>query len=992
MRIGYMASRGLVALAGVLMVIGVSLAADDVQAISATQLATSIPNAKNTYVGHESTCESDLAAARKANPGSARYRAAVSASEPYKYNNWISLRNQPAQKISNLMPAGNISLNLQFNQSLFMCAILVNTASGTATSRAVNRVTNSQYANDRSIVRGGTTPNRADLYQKDAKVVSAEVVSGGGSLSNVNGSRRAIAASSSSRYSFANTIPFTYTANLQKTTQVKIRLSVVEIRSYFGAPGSSSALVSCDHDNGNGTYSQYVISRSGVRDMADVFNRYQNDTACNRVITKTDTIEVRVTPPPVWTTAGSTTVDRTAAAPGDTIKWTHSLTNNGPDKTTKAVTSRVARSGFANNAEYQSATTAIGRAKGSMRSFTTSHTVSPSDVGKTLCQQLRWNPTSSTSNGTGNATNRCVTVRAAWDLAVVSTNSNQTAAPGVYGAYPYASPRLVDAGDGIIFRHTAKNEGIRTSAAFDRWAERSRFAGTAATWVLFGAKTPGNTINAGATRTWNSPSYTARADTLGRILCERHSVQGQSSSSNATRASIGSCITVRENYLLHPSVSLTNGGTVTPGDPIPPFTPTVKNQMGVPVKTTKTLTDKDWQVVRFKLGKNVAIPGPNTGAGTPCAYIGTENGQGCKIAALADGEKLEGKQIFNVGSNPLQAVTGQKVDDDLQMGEKICFMVAVRPYSSATPSNVWAYSQSVCLTVGKTPMIQVWGGDVRVGKGIRMGSSGAATTYGSWGEYGVLSRDDNNDMASGSAWVGGNPSGLSHHDLTFANKSATGVPEYGNFKYTDATPLRAQFTSLVATGGTLTSDVGTSGVIGVNVFRPTANITIGKSTLPAGKTTIINATGRTVTIAGDVTYANGPYSDPSQVPQLIIIARNINIAESVERVDAWMLTSGWIDTCGSVAPIGSLPVSGGLSSTICAKQLVVNGPVATNQLVLKRTWGAEPDAAGIPAGTGRDKPAELFNLRPDAYMWLNYFANRQAQAWTTGINELPARY
>ena len=145
-------------------------------------------------------------------------------------------------------------------------------------------------------------------------------------------------------------------------------------------------------------------------------------------------------------------------------------------------------------------------------------------------------------------------------------------------------------------------------------------------------------------------------------------------------------------------------------------------------------------------------------------------------------------------------------------------------------------------------------------------------------------------------------------------------------------------------------------------------------------TIIINSTG-TVRIAGNVTYADGPYTDSSQIPQLIIVARNIIIEPAVTEVNAWLLSSGgYVSTCGD-ASAGYLS---GITSAVCNQQLKINGPVLTDHLYLRRTAGSD---VGNPS-----TPAEIFNLRPDAYLWA-YGTTRDSSAIKTMyLQELPTRF
>lgn len=408
---------------------------------TAANLAASVPNAKANFIDHESTCTTDLNAARASLGNN---RSAVNESAPYKYNNWISLRNNPDATTTGLYPAGNVSVPLQFNQYLFLCGVVVSPASGGATSPTANRVTNSRYPNDRNPVRTGTI-NRADLVQKDAKVISASVVGGGGSITNMVGQKRNVRSFDDSRYSAGTTLPFTYNGNLSSTTTITIRLVIREVRSYYAVPTSSSATVTCDYSSGGNLYTHYV-STNGVSNIDQAFN----DPQCNRDIEKDYTIQIRVTPPPQWTISGTTTMrvngatrNGTFAAPtaariGDKINWTQTLRNNGPRPTDRRVTaSTLVRDYDAGNNALLSSnlfnTTAINPpwASGATRSWqngnagngftytirATTYRADGSvnvkgDVGKKLCRNLQWNPTSwnDTNAAVTSTAQRCVSV------------------------------------------------------------------------------------------------------------------------------------------------------------------------------------------------------------------------------------------------------------------------------------------------------------------------------------------------------------------------------------------------------------------------------------------------------------------------------------------------------------------------------------------------------------------------------------------------------
>jgi hypothetical protein len=152
-----------------------------------------------------------------------------------------------------------------------------------------------------------------------------------------------------------------------------------------------------------------------------------------------------------------------------------------------------------------------------------------------------------------------------------------------------------------------------------------------------------------------------------------------------------------------------------------------------------------------------------------------------------------------------------------------------------------------------------------------------------------------------------------------------------------------------------------------------------------GKTIIIVSTG-SVTITGNITYKSPAGSDVftsiNQIPQVVIVARNINIEGSVRRIDAWLQTTG---TAGSINTCSDVPVSANLTVGNCADTLQMNGPISTAHLHLRRTAGAEnADRAG--------NPAEIINLRADAYLWAQRWGAESGKALTVYTNELPPRF
>ncbi len=325
---------------------------------------------------------------------------------------------------------------------------------------------------------------------------------------------------------------------------------------------------------------------------------------------------------------------------------------------------------------------------------------------------------------------------------------------------------------------------------------------------------------------------------------------------------------------------------------------------------------------------------------------------------------------------------------DVPVGTRVCFALSVQPRANSDAS--WAHSKPICTVVGKKPKVQIWGGDVAVRGKIDTSTSaktvgGSPQTFGSWVEYGAFSVGTNSRFASGSGTNNqSNNDQSAWSNLTFANKDDAGGNAYG--QYTSAAGFRplpnvaAYFSTLANKQPIGAPSVDLSSLTYVNgeavIVRTAADLTITGSNIPANRSVIILATG-TVTIDGDINYANGPFTSIKQIPQVVIIAQNIRVRDSVSHIDAWLVASGTIDTCYNL--------SGNLTSGKCNTRLEVNGPVIANRIILNRT-------AGSDTGAQSGDPAERFNLRPDAYLWASLQARGSNKAQTVYSTELPPRF
>jgi hypothetical protein len=508
---------------------------------------------------------------------------------------------------------------------------------------------------------------------------------------------------------------------------------------------------------------------------------------------------------------------------------------------------------------------------------------------------------------------------------------------------------------------------------------------------------PGSSYSVG----WgvNRPEYATYrvvASDGGRTLCQSISWGPTAANNGAWSASPISCVTVPYNYNLQPSVVGPSGvGEV--GSPIPTVNARVNNLLLAP-NANKTTDSPVVQWESWRIEVPPTIPDPNAipltlqqNATAPCAHYNNGGANRCVT-------RRSGSTSFPGGvTTTATSWTGETIDPNTPVGTRICYTLSVKPYSTGAPATNWRHSAPACIRVSKQPKLQAWGNDVRTRGDIETATSiinvaGTNKLFGSWVEYGGFSVGANSGFASGSGLNNGNANTTTDsvwNKLTFANvdNSSPAQSRFGMYTLPATIPnLTAQFIG-APSGGPINSNLGTlgSGTYVTNAPNFQINKSVVGQAANKGKSIIIVSTG-TVTIAEDITYEGPGGSDTftslDQIPQVVIIARNINIRNAATRVDAWLLTTaqgGGINTCSDRA------VNAPLNSTVCEKPLTVNGPVATQHLYLRRTAGADSVAA---AGT----PAEVFNLRPDAYMWAYARASQAGKAQTVYSVELPPRF
>lgn len=367
---------------------------------------------------------------------------------------------------------------------------------------------------------------------------------------------------------------------------------------------------------------------------------------------------------------------------------------------------------------------------------------------------------------------------------------------------------------------------------------------------------------------------------------------------------------------------------------------------------------------------------------------------------------------------------------ELPVGTRICSILSLSNATSAGIRN--RVSKAACVTIAKTPLVQIHGGDVRVGHKFDGDTTPTGTTlpgvytsqfrisqnasivpngrtYGSWVEYGVLAPGKISRFASMSGLAGqyGGYDGrvdpsicdMEVNALTFANKVSTAPYQNECGRLSGASGQLPDVLSSLTTGSPISStsytqplQINNDTIAGL--YRDNTNnatFEIAGGTLPKGKTVIVYVPNGTITVNGNIGYDDGgdTYRRIEDIPQVVLIAKNINIREPVARVDAWLVApgvgadGGIIDTCYGFT--GSLRVS------VCAQPLTINGPVIARQINL---WRTRVDTAGCTINAPSDcasvgAPAEVMNLPGSAILWAQAYGQNPSRAQTVRTIELP---
>ena len=524
-------------------------------------------------------------------------------------------------------------------------------------------------------------------------------------------------------------------------------------------------------------------------------------------------------------------------------------------------------------------------------------------------------------------------------------------------------------GNRVYWDHVVRNTGPDDMDRDIRvWVERRDWSLETNNW-LNDNRDSSDWVELRRNRTYTeSINHTITQSDVGKKLCQRVAWRDNAWDDDSIGHSDYACANVPYNFSLTPVLN-TTGGDSEPGSEV---------RVNVSVDNngpTKSRPAK-WQLTEIIVDKGGSMPNNMAGgqsSQSPCvspvgsSYFGQtksggNNSPGCQVVDSGDNVEFMPSGWTNPSIGPYNRPGGIP---DLVAGSRICYALSVTPVSSS--SSEWRHSRVTCYVISKKPKIQVWGNDIRAGVSGNANSNKVVTSitnkrgalYGSWAEYAIMAPGLVN--SSSGAGLSGGASGRgplnqrAYNDLTFTNNSSV----FGNF-------------------GSLAPPRDPSAY-----FNSTneADKLLDGHTLSSGETVVLNTSGN-VEITGDIIYdGSASLGSLRDLPQAVIIADNIIIHNNVRRIDAWLIARNNLSTC----EVGDLSDAlNGINAFNCANPLRINGPITANHILLKRTAGGE--------ASNPNEPAEVINLRPDAYMWGYHRSQDRGLIKTTYVRELPPRY
>lgn len=267
--------------------------------------------------------------------------------------------------------------------------------------------------------------------------------------------------------------------------------------------------------------------------------------------------------------------------------------------------------------------------------------------------------------------------------------------------------------------------------------------------------------------------------------------------------------------------------------------------------------------------------------------------------------------------------------------------------------------------------LRVYGGNVysdgEISAFSKEDAFGSGSSFGSYGQYGVISFGSNDEFGSGNIQLG--------KTLSFTmSSSGLGVGVKSN-KEKIKDYMTPGLEDCVSSPFSITgAECKVNSKKGVYEYKGTGTKEVevnGVSDLASGTTIIIRTSGD-VKINNNLTYGN--IDSLSRLPRIIIIANNIMISAKVNRVDALLVADQEVKSCEE-------------GNADCSTLLTVNGTIVAGKFNANRS--VELDSAN-PKEELPTSPAEEINFDPSLYD-LRLGGDNETMK-VVNITELPPRY
>lgn len=302
----------------------------------------------------------------------------------------------------------------------------------------------------------------------------------------------------------------------------------------------------------------------------------------------------------------------------------------------------------------------------------------------------------------------------------------------------------------------------------------------------------------------------------------------------------------------------------------------------------------------------------------------------------------------------------------------VCSAAPTEPVCIGQDGTEWPLDDEHCSTM---PYLRVYGNDVLAGAGFgenctlsnepRIESwakdlSGTGLWAGAGTQFAASSRDEISGFISSMLRNNSTSDPKPHIGLSFGNTTNTGKISLGSSQF-------GGFSGITHCVPDYYNNVDLLSQSDAQVKKFNIDHTMNASDYSFSGKTIVLVNGD-VTINSDINLNNNPTS-VSNIPSLYVIAKgNINIHNSVDRLDGVYIAQPEEDN--SKGEINTCYNSGGNAKSVCNRQLLINGAFIAKYVHFRRTNGSLdslPPNAHIEPSTSNNI-AEVFNFGPSEYL------------------------